>query len=184
LRDPAAVETVIDTATRELGPVDILIPNAGAASARSWQQVDAAELDTALALNLRAPYLLAKGVLPSMMQRSWGRILFISSIAARSGGPFGPDYSASKAALHGLAHYLAPHVAPAGVTVNVLAPALVGEHAIKMLGDDAAQRAMKARIPVGRLGDLHELAEFAVAMLRNGYLTNKVISVDGGLLPL
>lgn len=96
--------------------------------------------------------------------------------------PFGPDYSASKAALHGLAHYLAPQVAASGVTVNVLAPALVGEHTIEMM-DDAVGRAMRAAIPVGRLGHVHELAEFALAILRNGYLTNKVLTIDGGMLP-
>ena len=182
LHDPESIDAVIDTSTRELGPLDILVANAGAGMARSWEQVGAAEFDEALALNLRAPYLLAKGVLPGMMQRSWGRILFVSSVAAMVGGPFGPDYSAGKAGLHGLAHYLAPQVASAGVTVNVLAPALVGEHTIEMM-DDAVGRAFRAAIPVGRLGDVGEFADFALAILRNGYLTNKVLTIDGGLLP-
>lgn len=182
LRDPEAIHAAIDTSTRELGPVDILVANAGTGLARSWEQVGADELDEAMAVNLRAPYLLAKGVLPGMMQRSWGRILFVSSVAAMVGGPFGPDYSASKAALHGLAHYLAPQVAASGVTVNVLAPALVGEHTMDMM-DDAVGHAMRAAIPVGRLGHVRELADFALAILRNGYLTNKVLTVDGGMLP-
>jgi 3-oxoacyl-[acyl-carrier protein] reductase len=165
-----------------MGAVDLLVANAGAGMVRSWDEVGGAEFDEAIRLNLSAPYLMARRALPLMIERSWGRILFVSSLAAWVGGPFGPDYSASKAALHGLTHYLAPLVARHGVTVNVLAPALVGEHSVALMDADTA-RAFTASIPVGRLGDTEELAAFAVAMLENGYLTNKVLSVDGGMLP-
>jgi 3-oxoacyl-[acyl-carrier protein] reductase len=182
LRDPAATEQLVDSVAGDLGAVDILIANAGAATAGSWDQVGAGEFDDAIAVNLRAPYLMARRALPHMIERSWGRVLFVSSLAAWVGGPFGPDYSASKAALHGLTHYFAPQVAGHGVTVNVIAPALVGEHSIGMMDEEAA-RAFTASIPVGRIGNLEELAAFTVAILQNGYLTNKVLSIDGGLLP-
>jgi 3-oxoacyl-[acyl-carrier protein] reductase len=181
LRDPDNAEALVDSVVEALGAVDVLIANAGAATARSWDHVGAAEFDEALRINLSAPYMMARRALPLMMERSWGRILFVSSLAAFVGGPFGPDYSASKAALHGLTHYFAPQVARHGVTVNVLAPALVGEHSVGMMDADTG-RAFAAAIPVGRLGDTDELAAFAVAMLKNGYLTNKVLSVDGGMI--
>jgi len=180
LSDPEAVDRVVDEVAEVLGPIDILVANAGIGQARSWQDVGHEEFDEALRVNVRAPYLLARQVLPSMTERSWGRILFVSSLAAMIGGPFGPDYSASKAALHGLAHYLAPQVAKQGVTVNVLAPALVGEHSVAMMEPEVG-RAITASIPVGRIGGLEEFAAFALAVLRNGYLTNKVLPVDGGM---
>ena len=182
LRDPGASEALIDTVIESLGAVDILVANAGAGAARSWTQVDAADFDEGMAVNVRAPYLMARRALPSMMERSWGRILFVSSLAAFVGGPFGPDYSASKAALHGLTHYFAPQVAPAGVTVNAIAPALVGEHSVAMIEDENIARALTGSIPVGRIGDTGELAAFTVAILQNSYLTNKVLTIDGGLL--
>jgi 3-oxoacyl-[acyl-carrier protein] reductase len=182
LRDAGAAERLVDSVAENLGAVDILVANAGTGVSRSWQQVGAAEFDEALAVNLRAPYLMARRVLPLMIDRSWGRILFVSSLAAWVGGPFGPDYSASKAALHGLTHYFAGPAARHGVTVNVLVPALVGEHSVAMMDEEAA-RAYTAAIPVGRLGNTGELAAFAVKILENGYLTNKVLTIDGGLLP-
>ena len=182
LRDAGAAERLVDSVAENLGAVDILVANAGTGVPRSWQQVGAAEFDEALAVNLRAPYLMARRALPLMIDRSWGRILFVSSLAAWVGGPFGPDYSASKAALHGLTHYFAGPAARHGVTVNVLAPALVGEHSVAMMDEETA-RAYTAAIPVGRLGNTDELAAFAVAILENGYLTNKVLTIDGGLLP-
>ena len=80
-----------------------------------------------LAVNLRAPFLLAQRTLPGMRARGFGRILFLSSVAAFTGGIVGPHYAASKAGLHGLTHYLASRAAPDGVTVNAIAPALITE---------------------------------------------------------
>ncbi|WP_367837954.1 SDR family oxidoreductase [Streptomyces rochei] len=97
-------------------------------------------------------------------------------------GIIGPHYAASKAALHGLTHSLAPGVAAAGVTVNAPAPALVG--GTRILPADAAEGGkLPAPIPVGRLGPPDEVATMAASMVTNGYLTNKVITLDGGLYP-
>ena len=112
-----------------------------------------------------------------MVERGYGRVLFTSSIAGLTGGIVGPHYAATKAALHGLTHHLASRVARDGVTVNALAPALIED--TNMLPGDPGELA--ARIPAGRLGTPHEVADLALAMLRNGYLTSKVIALDGGL---
>jgi 3-oxoacyl-[acyl-carrier protein] reductase len=114
-----------------------------------------------------------------MRDRGWGRLLFMSSIAALTGGIVGPHYAASKAGLHGLVHFLAARLAPHGVTANALAPALIEDTA--MLPGDPGDLAK--RIPVGRLGRPEEVADLAVAVLRNGYLTNQVIGIDGGMHP-
>ena len=132
-----------------------------------------------LAVNLRAPFLLAQRTLPGMRARGYGRILFFSSVAAFTGGIIGPHYAASKAGLHGLTHYLASRAAPDGVTVNAIAPALITE--TMMLPGEPDE--LRTRVPVGRLGRPDEVADLAMAMLHNGYLTNQVVLLDGGLYP-
>ena len=153
--------------------------DAGVGRVASYEEVDGALFDETLAVNLRAPYLLARHVLPGMRERGFDRIVFISSVAAFIGGIVGPHYAASKAALHGLTHYFAPRVAPDGVTVNAIAPALIEDTGIA-LGDP---QQLAARIPVGRLGTPAEVADLTVAVLRNGYITNQVFSIDGGVYP-
>ncbi|MET0474336.1 MAG: SDR family NAD(P)-dependent oxidoreductase [Mycobacterium sp.] len=181
MADPLAAADLVDFASRELGQVDILIANAGTADIRGWQNIDLDSWNATLAVNLTAPFLLSQRVLPGMVERGFGRILFVSSVAALNGGVVGAHYAASKAGLHGLMHHLAPRVAANGVTVNCLAPALVGE--TKMFPADLETGTPPVPIPVGRIGRPDEMADMAVTMLRTGYLTNKVITVDGGLVP-
>jgi 3-oxoacyl-[acyl-carrier protein] reductase len=180
LGEAAAADGLIDRVERELGPVDVLAANAGLGQSAPWQDVDAEAFDRMYAVNLRAPFLLARRVLPSMAGRGYGRVLFTSSIAALTGGIVGPHYAATKSALHGLTHHLAARVARDGVTVNAIAPALIAE--TRMLPGEPAELA--ERIPVGRLGTPAEVADLALAILRNGYVTSKVIAVDGGLYPV
>ena len=181
MSDPDAPAALVRRAIDELGPIDVLIANAGHADIRGWAKIELASWNETLAVNLTAPFLLAQQVLPGMVERRFGRILFISSVAAFTGGVVGAHYAASKAGLHGLMHHLAPRVAADGVTVNCLAPALVGE--TKMFPADLETGVPPVPIPVGRIGRPDEMADMAITMLRNGYLTNKVITIDGGLLP-
>jgi 3-oxoacyl-[acyl-carrier protein] reductase len=177
LGDPGAPERLVDEVERELGAVDVLAANAGLGRRASWEEVDAPAFDEMIAVNLRAPFLLARRVLPGMRERSFGRVLFSSSVAALTGGIVGPHYAASKAGLHGLTHHLASRVAADGVTVNAIAPALIQETG--MLPGNPIDLA--AAIPVGRLGRPEEVADLALAMILNGYLTSKVVTIDGGL---
>ncbi len=181
LTDPEAPAMLVERTVTELGQVDLLIANAGTADIRGWQNTDLEAWNATLAVNLTAPFLLTQQVLPGMIERGFGRILFVSSVAAFTGGVVGAHYAASKAGLHGLMHHLAPRVASGGVTVNCLAPALVGD--TKMFPADLETGLPPVPIPVGRIGRPDEMADMAVTMLRTGYLTDKVITVDGGLLP-
>jgi 3-oxoacyl-[acyl-carrier protein] reductase len=115
-----------------------------------------------------------------MTERLYGRILFMSSIAGFTGGVIGPHYAASKAGLHGVVHFLAPRVAGQGVTVNAVAPALIEQ--TRML-PAAPGGGTTIPIPVGRYGQPDEVADLAMAVLRNDYLTNQVLSLDGGIYP-
>jgi 3-oxoacyl-[acyl-carrier protein] reductase len=179
LRDPDAPERLVAAVEAELGPVDVLAANAGLSRPGSYEDVDAAAFDETLAVNLRAPFLLARRVLPGMRERGFGRILFTSSVAALTGGIIGPHYASSKAGLHGLTHFLASRAAPDGVTVNAIAPALIEDTG--MLPGDPGELARL--IPVGRVGRPPEVADLALAILRNAYLTNQVIGIDGGMHP-
>ena len=181
LADPTAPARLVAQAKGELGGVDILVANAGTADVKGWQDIDLESWSTTMAVNLTAPFLLAQQVLPAMVENRFGRVLFISSVAGLNGGVVGAHYAASKAGLHGLMHHLAPRVAADGVTVNALAPALIGD--TKMFPVDPETATTPMPIPVGRAGRPAEVADMAIAMLRNGYLTNKVITLDGGILP-
>jgi 3-oxoacyl-[acyl-carrier protein] reductase len=179
LQIPRGADLLVDAVERGVGPVEVLVANHGLAHKATFQEVDAGAWDETMAINLRAPYLLARRVLPPMLDGGWGRILFVSSVAAFTGGIVGPHYAASKAGLHGLTHHLAARVAEAGVTVNAIAPALIED--TDMLPGDPGYLASK--IPVGRLGRPEEVADLAVALLANGYVTSKVVSLDGGMHP-
>jgi 3-oxoacyl-[acyl-carrier protein] reductase len=181
LADPTSPARRVEQANSDLGGVDVLVANAGAATITGWQDIDLESWNATLAINLTAPFLLAQQVLPAMVERRFGRVLFISSIAGLNGGVVGAHYAASKAGLHGLTHHLAPRVAADGVTVNALAPALIGDTKMFPVDPDTASTPMP--IPVGRAGRPQEVADMAIAMLRNGYLTNKVVTLDGGILP-
>jgi 3-oxoacyl-[acyl-carrier protein] reductase len=178
LADRDALHRLVDDVERELGPIDVLVPNAGVGRIRQQiEDVTDADWDDHLAVNLTAPFLLARRVAPGMRSRGFGRILFVSSVAAFTGGVVGPHYAGSKAGLHGITHWLASRLAGDGVTVNAIAPALIEGTGMLPGGSDE----LRARIPVGRLGTPEEVADLAVAVLRNGYLTNQVLTVDGGI---
>jgi 3-oxoacyl-[acyl-carrier protein] reductase len=100
-------------------------------------------------------------------------------VAAFTGGLLGPHYASSKAGLHGLVHWLASRFAGSGVTANAIAPALIEETGMLPGGSDELAEV----VPVGRLGKPDEVADLALAVIRNGYITNQVISVDGGMHP-
>ena len=134
-----------------LGPVEILVANAGVNTpGRRVEEIPLEEWDRLHAVNLRAPFLLARRVLPGMIERGFGRIVLLSSVAAYTGGIIGAHYASSKAGLHGLAHSLSQQAAGAGVTVNVVAPALIESEMLP--ADPAARERLAASLPVGRLG--------------------------------
>jgi 3-oxoacyl-[acyl-carrier protein] reductase len=178
MAEPTGPGRLLEAVEAELGPVEILVASHGLARPVRYDELDAEAFDRTLAVNLRAPFLLAQAVLGAMRERGFGRILFISSVAALRGGVVGPDYAASKAGLHGLTYFLASRVAGDGVTVNSLAPGFIET---AMLPGDPSELAKT--VPVGRVGQPEEVADLALAMLRNPYLTGHVFSIDGGMHP-
>ena len=180
--DPADVEGMVGTAETELGPIDILVSNAGIAPQQGLEEITLEDWDRVMNVNLRPAFLLARRLTPGMRERGWGRMVFISSVAAFTGGLVGAHYTASKAALIGLARALAAPLAPHGITVNSIAPALI-EGGGTLPGDEEAHRQLASRIPVGRLGRPEEVAEAVLAIVENPFITAQTVSVDGGLHP-
>ena len=163
LGEADAPDRLVDEVESVFGPVDVLVANHGRSQVARLEQVDATAFDEMLAVNLRAPFLLARRTIPGMSEHGFGRVLFMSSVAGLTGGIVGPHYAASKAGLH----------------VKALAPALIEDTGM-LPGDPGALATM---IPVGRLGRPEEVADLALAILRNGYMTNQVVSLDGGMHP-
>jgi 3-oxoacyl-[acyl-carrier protein] reductase len=110
-----------------------------------------------------------------MRARHWGRLVFITSVAASVGGIVGPHYAASKAGMHGMMHYYAAHLAKEGITANAVAPALIETEMIT-----SNPNARRDLIPVGRFGQPDEVASLVLEIVRNGYLTGQVLHVNGG----
>ncbi len=182
LFEPGGAEGLVDRAEAELGAIAILIANAGIVSEPTWVAgITNDAWDRMLAINLRAPFLLARRLAPAMAEAGFGRILLISSIAAYTGGLIGAHYAASKAGLHGLAHSLAKETAGRGVTVNVIAPALIETD--MMPADPDIRDTLARHTPVGRLGNAGEVADMVAAVVRNGYMTGQSLLLDGGRHP-
>jgi 3-oxoacyl-[acyl-carrier protein] reductase len=174
--DPDDVDQMVSEVRRELGPVEILVNNAAIARALPLEGVRLATWDTTMAVNLRAPFIVSSAVIPDMRARKWGRLLYISSTAARVGGIVGPHYAASKAGLEGLMRAYASLLSKEGITANAIAPALIET---EMLAGNVA--AEPARLPVGRFGTAEEVADLLVAVARNPFITGQTLQVNGGL---
>ena len=174
LAEAAACGDLVARVEAELGPIDILAANAGAGAPASWQEVDAEAFDRMYAVNLRAPFLLARRVLPGMIERGFGRVLFTSSIAALTGGVVGPHYAASKAGMHGLTHAYAKMLALEGITANTIAPALIATEMVT-----SNPRATADLIPVGRFGQTEEVAAAAEPELTSARLARSAANEHG-----
>jgi 3-oxoacyl-[acyl-carrier protein] reductase len=171
----AEVSRLIQAAEKGLGHIDILVNNAGIGRHRSIDEITENDWDETIAVNLKSAFLLTQSVLPHMRAGRWGRIINISSAAAQVGGVVGPHYASSKAGLIGLTHFYAAFLAKEGITINAIAPGPVRTEmaaALPQLTPDL--------VPVGRFGTPEEIADVAVTLACNGYITGQTINVNGG----
>ncbi|HUI57386.1 MAG TPA: 3-oxoacyl-ACP reductase family protein [Bryobacteraceae bacterium] len=171
----SAVESFIRGVEEQLGPVDVLVNNAGIASPRKIEDLTESDWDAVITANLKSCFLVTQAVLPGMRARRWGRIINLSSVAAQTGGVVGPHYAASKAGILGLTHSYAARLAKEGIAVNAIAPALVETEMVT-----SNRNARPDYIPVGRYGLPAEVADVAVMLARNGFITGQTINVNGG----
>lgn len=172
----ADVSDMVETVRAKLGPVDILVNNAGIADPKPFEELQEADWDRTIDVNLKSVFLVTKEALPSMRARRWGRIINLSSVAAQIGGIVGPHYAASKAGILGLTRFYASRLVREGITVNAISPALI---ATDMVAGNL--QASADRIPVGRLGQGEEVAQVATMLAENAFITGQNFNVDGGL---
>jgi 3-oxoacyl-[acyl-carrier protein] reductase len=170
-----AVAEMVQRAKSELGSIGILINNAGIAITRDIQDLSEIDFDQTIAVNLKSVFLCTQAVLPMMRSKGWGRIINISSGAARGAGSIGPHYNASKAGIEGLTRGYAARLVKEGITVNAAAPSLIETDMMK------GQHNLVSRIPVGRFGKAEEVAQAVMMLLDNPYMTGQTVAMSGGM---
>jgi 3-oxoacyl-[acyl-carrier protein] reductase len=170
------VERLVKSAENELGPVGILVNNAGIGKMIPPDQVTEEIWNEFLRVNLTSVFLVTQRVLPGMRSARWGRIINLSSVAAQYGGVIGPHYAATKAGILGLTRSYASQFAKEGITANAIAPALIETDMVATLPKDIA-----ARIPVGKIGAPDEVGRIAVMLAQSSYITGQTINPNGGL---
>jgi 3-oxoacyl-[acyl-carrier protein] reductase len=173
--DSAEVRRLVTSVEARLGPVAILINNAGITRPQPVSEITEQDWDEIISINLKSVFLVTQAVLPTLRAARWGRIVNLSSVAAQTGGVVGPHYAASKAGILGLTHAYANLLAKEGITVNAIAPALIETEMVT-----SNPNARPDLIPVGRFGTVDEVADTALMLAQNGYITGQTINVNGG----
>jgi 3-oxoacyl-[acyl-carrier protein] reductase len=166
---------IIDSVEQSLGAIDILVNNAGILKRFPLENLHSEEWDETISVNLTSSFLMSQAVLPGMRHRQWGRLIFLSSIAAQTGGVVGPHYAASKAGMLGLMHSYAGLLAKEGITANAIAPALIDTEMVRR-----NSIAKPELIPIGRFGQVEEVALAAVMLATSPYITGQTININGG----
>jgi len=180
--DVARIEAMVRTARAEFGRIDVLVNNAGIVRDQLAMRMTPADWDAVVATNLTAAFACAHAVLRPMLKQRSGRIISVGSVVGQMGNAGQVNYAASKAGLVGFSKALAREVASRGITVNVVSPGMIETDMTAGL-DDAAQAAMLAQIPLGRLGSTDDVAA-AVEFLASdeaAYITGHVLAVNGGM---
>ena len=176
-------ERLAREATARLGKLDILISNAGWNIPQPADAIRDEDWDALLELNVTSSMVLTRALAPGMIERRWGRVIYISSIMAFASTADRVAYSTTKAALHGMVKANALHLGPHGITVNCLAPGpFATEMPMTILSEEQRQR-FAARTAVGRWGQPAELAPAALLLASDAgsYITGSVLVVDGGV---
>jgi 3-oxoacyl-[acyl-carrier protein] reductase len=186
VRSGDAVRSLVARVTAELGPIDVLVNNAGSlVMRRSILEITEAQLDEILALNLKSAVLASQAVAGGMIERRRGAIINVVSIAGHTGGgPGAGAYAASKAALTSYTKSLAKELAPHGIRVNAVSPGVIDTPFHEMFSTADMMRAFVATIPMGRVGTAAECAS-VIAFLASGaagYIAGETIEVNGGQL--
>lgn len=178
----ASVETALAAVVAELGPIEILVNNAGTTRDGLLLRQNEDDFDDQIDIHLKAAWRLSKVVLPGMMRGRHGRLIYVSSVVASTGSGGQTAYAAAKSGLVGLARSLAREVGSRNITANVVAPGLIDTEMTAHL-PEARRDNIEAGIPLGRPGTVDEAAA-AIAFLAGddaGYVTGVLLPVDGGL---
>jgi acetoacetyl-CoA reductase len=166
----------------EVGPIDVLVNNAGITRDMTFKRMDKVNWDAVLRTNLDSVFNMTKPVCDGMMDRGWGRIINISSINGQKGAFGQTNYSAAKAGMHGFSKALALEVAKKGVTVNTVSPGYIGTKMVLAVPKEVLDAKIIPHIPVGRLGKPEEVAGLIAYLCSEeaAFVTGANIAINGG----
>jgi len=166
----------------EVGPVDILINNAGITRDMTFKKMTKADWDMVIHTNLDSAFNMAKQVCDGMVERGWGRIVNVSSVNGSKGAFGQTNYAAAKAGMHGFSKSLALEVAKKGVTVNTISPGYIGTKMVMAIPKEVLDSKILPQIPIGRLGKPEEIAGLIIYLCSDeaAFVTGANIAINGG----
>ncbi|MEV0362672.1 SDR family NAD(P)-dependent oxidoreductase [Nocardia fusca] len=184
--DPDSLAEALGVVRAKLGPVTVLVNAAGVDGFKRFQNIDFAEWQRVIEVNLHGVFHTIQAVLPDMIEAGWGRIVNISSSSAQSGQPFMSHYVSSKSAVNGLTKSLALELGPSGITVNAVPPGFIDTPMLRrseerrLLGGTVEDHIQ--RTPVRRVGKPEDIAATCAFLISEeaGYITGQIIGVNGG----
>jgi acetoacetyl-CoA reductase len=177
-----SAQQCIAQVSADLGPVDVLVNNAGITRDTTFKKMDKASWDAVLRTNLDSVFNMTKPVCDGMVERGWGRIINISSVNGQKGAFGQTNYSAAKAGMHGFTKALALEVARRGVTVNTISPGYIGTRMVMAIPKEVLDTKIIPQIPMGRLGKPEEVAGLVAYLASDeaAFLTGANIAINGG----
>jgi acetoacetyl-CoA reductase len=166
----------------DVGPVDILINNAGITRDMTFKKMTKVDWDAVINTNLNSVFNMTKPVVDSMVDRGWGRVINVSSVNGQKGAFGQTNYSAAKAGMHGFTKALALEVAKKGVTVNTISPGYIGTKMVTAIPEEVLNSKILPQIPVGRLGKPEEVAGLCAYLASDeaAFITGANIAINGG----
>jgi len=172
----------VEQIARDVGPIDILINNAGITRDMTFKKMTKVDWDAVMKTNLDSVFNVTKPVCDGMVERGWGRIINVSSVNGQKGAFGQTNYSAAKAGMHGFTKALAYEVARKGVTVNTISPGYIGTKMVLAIPKDVLDTKIVPQIPMGRLGKPDEVAGLCAYLASDeaAFLTGANIAINGG----
>lgn len=177
-----SAKACVDAVTAEVGPVDVLVNNAGITRDMTFKRMNKADWDAVIHTNLDSVFNMTKQVMDGMVERKWGRVINVASVNGQKGAFGQTNYSAAKAGVIGFTKALAAELSTKGVTVNAIAPGYIGTDMVLAIREDIRQ-AIIDTVPMKRLGKPEEIGAAVSYLVSDlaGYVTGATINVNGGL---